>query len=101
MRRKKKQGMSYTKVLRPDSGERAREPKKKPLEKRYDRREQARSSGQGECEKRREEERKRERERARGLEARGTRRFGGEMRVYGYRYITGGRGRRVGVRAKG
>lgn len=27
VRRKKEQGMSYTKVLRPDSSERAREPK--------------------------------------------------------------------------
>jgi len=33
VKRKKKQGMLYTKVLRLDSSERAREPKKKPSEK--------------------------------------------------------------------
>jgi len=37
VRRKKKQGMLYTKVLRPNSSERARELKKKPPGKRYGR----------------------------------------------------------------
>lgn len=85
--------MLYTKVLRRDSSERVREPeKKKPLEKRYGRREQARSLGQGDCERRRESDSDPEE-----LAASVERCVYTRLSIY----ITGGRGRRVGVRAKG
>jgi len=103
VKRKKKQGMLYTKVLRLDSSERAREPKKKPPEKdtaAYGR-ERARFSP---IERAKERERERERARkGRSVRSLPHRRRDACVRLSIY-YREGERAGRqgcVGVRAKG
>lgn len=95
-RGKKKQGMLYTKVLRPDSSERVREPRRKSRWEKGTAGENKRDLlGQGECE--------RGRERATRSPRNSPHRWRDaciRLSIY-YGGRGGRRGRRVGVRAKG